>query len=152
MSSAAFSFDSPLGRLTVVEEDGAITRLTWGGHSKDETPLLREAQAQLESYFQRELTEFALPLAPQVSAFQLEFLKALSAIPYGETRTYGEMAAQLDISPQAAGQACGANPIAIVIPCHRVTAATNLGGFSAPDGIEKKVELLKLEGAASLLI
>ncbi len=152
MNSAALSFDSPVGRLTVTEEEGAITRLTWDGHAADETPLLVEARNQLERYFRRELTEFDLPLAPQVSEFQMRFLNALLAIPYGETRTYGEMATELDIPPQAAGQACGANPIAIVIPCHRVTGATNLGGFSAPDGIEKKVELLKLEGAASLLI
>ena len=62
------------------------------------------------------------------------------------------MAKALSISAQAAGQACGANPIAIIIPCHRVLGTNNLGGFSAPGGVETKVVLLKLEGAASLLI
>ena len=114
--------------------------------------LLDMAATQINEYFQRSRTEFDLPLAPRVSLNQQRFLDALIAIPYGETRTYGEMAKALNISAQAAGQACGANPIGIIIPCHRVTGTGNLGGFSAPDGIEKKVELLKLEGAASLLI
>ena len=144
--------DSPVGPLTLTEEDGALTRLTWGGHGTDETPLLNEARSQLAAYFRRDSTIFDLPLAPKVTEAQQRFLDALLGIPFGETRTYGEMAKTLDISAQAAGQACSANPIAIVIPCHRVTGTGNLGGFSAPDGIEKKVELLKLEGAASLLI
>ena len=145
--------DSPLGPLTLTEDDGAITRLTWWGDgANDETPLLTEAARQLKLYFDRKLTEFDLPLAPNASPAGHRFLAALQDIPFGETKTYGEMAKALGISPQAAGQACGANPIAIIIPCHRVTGTGNLGGFSAPDGIEKKVELLKLEGAASLLI
>ena len=144
--------DSPLGPLTLWEDDDAITRLDWGGAGQDQTPLLTRACDQLSTYFNRERTIFDLPLAPKVSASQQRFLDALLAIPYGETRTYGEMAKALNISAQAAGQACGANPIGIIIPCHRVTGTGNLGGFSAPDGIEKKVELLKLEGAASLLI
>ena len=146
------TIDSPLGPLTLTEDMGTITRLTWGGAAEDDTPLLQEASDQLTRYFNRDLTEFTLPLAPQVTENQQRFLDALLAIPYGETRTYGQMAKALNISAQAAGQACGANPIAILIPCHRVTGTGNLGGFSAPDGIEKKVELLKLEGAASLLI
>ncbi len=78
------------------------------------------------------------------------FLEALSAIPYGETRTYGDLARALGIPPQASGQACGANPIAILIPCHRVLAADGLGGYSGEGGIETKIALLRLEGAASL--
>lgn len=146
------TIDSPLGPLTLTDENGSITRLTWGGKGDDTTPILIEAEAQLDHYFRKEIKEFTLPLAPKATPGQQRFLDALLAIPYGETRTYGEMAKALNISPQAAGQACGANPIAILIPCHRVTGTGNLGGFSAPDGIEKKVELLKLEGAASLLI
>ncbi len=149
----SLTLDSPLGPLTLAEENEAITRLTWWSedHGED-TPLLHEAARQLSAYFNGDLTEFDLPLAPNGTPSQQRFLDALIAIPYGETKTYGEMAKMLDISAQAAGQACGANPIAIIIPCHRVTGTGNLGGFSAPDGIEKKVELLKLEGAASLLI
>ena len=144
--------ESPIGPLTLWEEDGAITRLDWQGSGSDKTTVLTRAKEQLAAYFNRELQVFKLPLAPKVTANQQRFLDALLAIPYGETRTYGEMAKTLGISAQAAGQACGANPIAILIPCHRVTGTGNLGGFSAPDWIERKVELLKLEGAASLLI
>ena len=147
-----FTTQSPLGALTLTEENGAITHLEWGGREHDETPLLKEATAQLAAYFARELTEFDLPLAPKAKPAQLRFLNELRAIPYGYTKTYGEIAKTLGISAQAAGQSCGANPISILIPCHRVTGTGNLGGFSAPDGIEKKVALLKLEGAASLLI
>jgi len=144
--------DSPVGALTFTEEDGALTRLTWGGGEADDTAVLRQTREQLAAYFAGELRDFDLPLAPKVSASQQRFLDALIAIPFGETKTYGEIAKDLGISAQAAGQACGANPIAIIIPCHRVTGTGNLGGFSAPDGIEKKVALLKHEGAASLLI
>lgn len=148
----ALTLPTPLGPITLIEKDGAITALDWGTGGSDETPLLVEARRQLDAYFDRELTEFTLPLAPQVTPSQLRFLDALRAIPYGETKTYGEIAKTVGISAQAAGQACGANPIAILIPCHRVVGAGNLGGFSARGGVETKVELLKLEGAASLLI
>ena len=148
----SLTLDSPIGPLTLTEEDRAITRLTWDTGHNDHTPVLDEAARQLAAYFDGDLTAFDLPLAPKATPSQLRFLDALSAIPYGETRTYGDMARDLSISPQAAGQACGANPIAILIPCHRVTGAGNLGGFSAPGGIETKVALLRLEGAASLLI
>ena len=148
----ALTTDTPLGPITLVEEDAAITRLLWGGAETDQTPLLNDATRQLTAYFSGELTQFDLPLAPKVTPSQRRFLDALIAIPYGETRTYGDLAKDLAISPQATGQACGANPIAIIIPCHRVTGTGNLGGFSAPGGIETKIALLKLENAASLLI
>ncbi len=148
----ALTCESPIGPLTLSGENGAITRLDWGGDADDSTPLLLEAERQLALYFDGRLTEFDLSLAPKASSKQLRFLDALREIPYGETRTYGQMARALGISAQAAGQACGANPVAILIPCHRVTGTGSLGGFSAPGGIEKKVALLKLEGAASILI
>ncbi|MDA8584794.1 methylated-DNA--[protein]-cysteine S-methyltransferase [Rhodobacteraceae bacterium] len=148
----SYTTQSPLGPLTLTEKDGAITHLDWGGDATDETELLRNATEQLNQYFEGKRTEFTLPLAPKATPSQQRFLDALSVIPFGDTKTYGEMAKTLGISAQAAGQSCGNNPIAILIPCHRVTGTGNLGGFSAPDGIEKKVALLKLEGAASLLI
>ena len=111
----ALTTDTPLGPITLVEEDAAITRLLWGGAETDQTQLLTEAIRQLTAYFNGELTQFDLPLTPKVTPSQGRFLDALIAIPYGETRTYGELAKDLAISPQAAGQACGANPIAIKI-------------------------------------
>lgn len=153
MSALTASMESPVGPLTLWEEDGAITALSWdraGG--APQTPLLQRAIQQLEDYFAHKRESFDLPLNPKGDAFQQRFLKALSAIPYGETRTYGDMAKDLDTMPQAIGQACGSNSIAIIIPCHRVLASNGLGGFSGRGGIEAKVALLKHEGAASLLI
>ncbi|MGI3183712.1 methylated-DNA--[protein]-cysteine S-methyltransferase [Nioella aestuarii] len=145
--------DSPVGRLTLTEKDGAITGLEW--RDEDATPdtdLMRQAARELAAYFAGNRTSFTLPLAPRGSEFQQQFYRALCAIPFGETRTYGDLAAELGVSAQAIGQACGANPIPILIPCHRVLSSTGLGGFSGAGGIETKVALLKLEGAASLLI
>ena len=76
----------------------------------------------------------------------------MRAIPVGHTRTYGDIARDLGVPPQAVGQACGGNPIAIIIPCHRVLGAGGLGGFSGAGGVETKVALLRHEGAAGLLI
>jgi len=114
--------------------------------------VLRQAMAELERYFSGGAENFSAPLNPRGNPFQQKFYAALRDIPYGETRTYGELASKLSVSAQAIGQACGANPIAILIPCHRVLGANGLGGFSGRGGVEAKVTLLKLEGAASLLI
>jgi O-6-methylguanine DNA methyltransferase len=120
--------------------------------SDDEpTALLAEAIRQLHAYFERRLTEFDLPL-DWGTGFNADVRRSMAAIPYGETRTYGDLAKELGAPAQAIGQACGANTIPVIIPCHRILASNGLGGFSAPGGIETKVALLKLEGAASLLI
>lgn len=146
------SLQPQVGWLTLVEEDGAITQVDWGQCETENSPVLRDACAQLTAYFDRTRTGFDLPLRPRGSDFQRKFYDTLCAIPYGETRTYGEIAAELGVSAQAIGQACGANPIPILIPCHRVLAANGLGGYSGAGGVEAKVALLKLEGAASLLL
>ncbi|WP_096784852.1 methylated-DNA--[protein]-cysteine S-methyltransferase [Rhodobacter sp. CZR27] len=144
------SFLSPLGRLVLTEEDGRLTRLAWSDEPGGETsPLLDEAIAQVQAYFDRRLTVFDLPLELGEGR-QALFLKALRRIPFGETRRYDELAKALGISAQAVGQACGRNPLPILVPCHRVLAATGLGGFSAPGGIETKVALLRHEGALLL--
>jgi methylated-DNA-[protein]-cysteine S-methyltransferase len=141
--------ETATGRVTVTEEDGAVVGLAWGGDSHDDdTPLLRQALLQLEAYFAGERQSFALPLAPRGNALQQAVWREMLAIPYGETRTYGEIAQAVDNLPQPVGQACGANPIPILIPCHRVVASGGgSGGFSAPGGLETKYSLLKLEGA-----
>lgn len=144
--------ETPTGPVILTEEAGAIVRLRWGRGEDDDSPLLEAAAAQLDAYFAGRLRAFDLPLAPQVAAFQRDFLSHLRAIPYGEIRTYGDIARAMGGSAQAIGQACGANPIPIFIPCHRVLAANGLGGFSGGAGVETKVALLKLEGAAGLLI
>lgn len=145
--------DTPVGPLGADTDGAAITRLIWGrAGNLSEGPLGTRFRDEVTAYFAGDLKVFTLPLAPGGRPFQQAFLQALCAIPYGETRTYGDLAKDLDVSPQAIGQACGANRIAILIPCHRVLAADGLGGYSGAGGIEAKVTLLKLEGAASLLI
>ena len=144
---------SPLGPLGFDVMDGAITTLKWGAPGNlVEGALADRLRDEFGAYFEGKLQRFTIPLAPKSSEFQQTFYAALCDIPYGRTRTYGEMAVDLEVSPQAIGQACGANPIAILIPCHRVLAADGLGGYSGVGGIEAKVALLKLEGAGSLLI
>ncbi|MZR12548.1 methylated-DNA--[protein]-cysteine S-methyltransferase [Maritimibacter sp. DP07] len=145
--------ESPVGPLFVSEADGAITRVSWqAGKVGEETPLLARARAQLAEYFDGKRQAFNLPLRVSGSAFQQEVCAAMSAIPFGETRTYGEIARGLGVPAQAVGQACGANPVPVVIPCHRVLGATSLGGYSGEGGVETKVWLLRHEGAGGLLI
>ena len=128
-----------------------ITALHWRAGPAPATPLLAEAIAQLTAYFDGRLTQFDLPL-DFGSGFSEKVRRAMAAIPYGQTRSYGDLAREIGAPAQAIGQACGANPIPVLIPCHRILAAKGLGGFSAKGGVESKVFLLKLEGAASLLI
>lgn len=145
--------DTRFGRLGVEEVDGAVTRLVWNGRDTgDETPLLREAAAQLRAYDAGRLTRFDLPFRIEGSEFQRRVCEIMFAIPFGETLTYGDIAKRLGQPAQPVGQACGANPIPVIIPCHRVLSATGLGGFSGEGGIETKVALLRHEGAAGLLI
>lgn len=151
-SYVATLHDSPLGPLSVVVQGGALVRLEWSVVEGEEDAISREAIRQLAQYLAGEREVFDLPLGPKVSDFQLRFGGALCAIPFGETRTYGDLAKQLSLPAQAIGQACGANPIPIIIPCHRVLGANSLGGFSGAGGIEAKVQLLRHEGAAQLLI
>lgn len=146
------TIETPLGPVTLVERDEAICALDWRRGGTDETPLLREAEHQLNAYFSKDIKEFSLPLNPAGDTFQQSVCAALCQIPYGETRTYGDLAKSLGSMPQPVGNACGNNSIAIFIPCHRVVGAEGLGGFSARGGVETKVALLRHEGAYSLLI
>ncbi|WGW03851.1 methylated-DNA--[protein]-cysteine S-methyltransferase [Tropicibacter oceani] len=146
------SLDTPIGRLTVTEDQGALTRLAWGGDADDDSPLLRRAEDQVLDFLAGRRQVFDLPLRVDASDFQRRVCDAMLAIPYGETRQYGDLSRALGVPAQAIGQACGGNPLPILIPCHRVLGARGLGGFSGGTGIETKVWLLRLEGAASLLI
>lgn len=144
------SMHSPVGDLTIAEEDGAIISLDWGWVTKEwqeETPLLTEAVRQLDSYFDGELAEFDLPLRPHGTSFQQNVWKQMCLIPTGETKTYGDLSHILNSSAQAVGNACGANPIPVIIPCHRILAANSMGGFSGAGGVDTKIALLRLEDA-----
>jgi methylated-DNA-[protein]-cysteine S-methyltransferase len=148
---------TPIGQVSLTEQDGAISALSWRRWGKDDsggddTPLLAEAERQLDAYFARRLEAFDLPLRPQGDALQLAVAEAMRAIPFGRTQEYGEIAKAIGAMPKDVGAACGRNGIAILIPCHRVVGAGGLGGFSAPGGVETKVALLRHEGAYSLLL
>ncbi|SPJ28193.1 methylated-DNA--[protein]-cysteine S-methyltransferase [Falsiruegeria mediterranea] len=145
--------DTQFGRLGIVEEDGAITKLDWDGEDQGEiTPLLTEAAKQMAAYDSGQLETFDLPLRVEGSQMQRDVCDAMLAIPFGYTRTYGELAKDLGYSAQSVGQGCGGNPIPVIIPCHRVMGARGLTGFSGKGGVEMKVALLRHEGAAGLLI
>ncbi len=146
-SMPALSLHTPLGPLTVSEEAGHIVALDWGwGSIQTETALLSQAAEQLQAYFDGARHSFDLPLAPQGSPYRQRVWAALQAIPYGQTRSYAAIAAIAGGSPRSIGGANAANPIPIIIPCHRVTAARGIGGYSGGEGLATKTWLLTLEG------
>lgn len=144
---------TPVGALRVAARNGAITRVSWSDGSAPAAGapaecVLMEARAQIEAWFAGALDRFSLPLAPGGTAFQRRVWRALAAIPCGETRTYGEIAAATNSVARAVGGACGANPIPVIVPCHRVVAAGGgLGGWSGGGGLETKRRLIAFEAA-----
>ena len=144
------TMDSPLGMLCLEEEGGALTRVTLGLPGPEavleETPLLLRACQELREYFAGERLYFDLPLAPKGTPFQKAVWAEMCRIPYGETRTYGQLAAAIGrpSACRAVGGACHSNPIAILQPCHRVVGSTGkLTGYAY--GVEMKQYLLELE-------
>ncbi len=144
----SLSISSPIGRLILDEEDGALVAVRWANEKTGNgSPLLNEAARQLDAYFAGNLTEFDLPLRPAGSAFERRVWDGMLGIPYGKTRSYGELAAGIGSGPRAVGGACGKIPIPIVIPCHRVLAKAGMGGYSGSGGLKTKQALLAIEGA-----
>ncbi len=149
--------DSPVGRLCLEDENGALAAVRFAaeatpevlqGAVQQDTPLLAQARRQLEEYFARRRRSFDLPLAMHGTPFRRQVWQALEEIPYGEVRSYGELAAKLGKpgGARAVGGACHVNPIAIVVPCHRVVGANGaLTGYAG--GLEIKRYLLQLEQA-----
>ena len=140
--------DSPAGPLTIAEENGAIIRLDFGefGPMGERSPVLEEAVRQLKEYFAGERREFTLPVDPRGTPFQKSVWRALCGIPYGETRSYGEIARAVGKpgACRAVGMANHRNPVSIIIPCHRVIGADgSLTGYGG--GLERKRFLLRLE-------
>ena len=141
---------SPLGSLTLSEENGFLTALSWANaHIENEgntTPELSCTADEIKAYFNGELKVFTKPYQLKGTPFQKKIWQAMSEIPYGETRTYGELARMLNTSARAVGGACGKNPLPIIVPCHRVLAAGNkIGGYSGGKGRTTKEKLLALE-------
>jgi len=140
------SLHTPVGDLTLSEEDGDIVALDWGwGRDQTETPALVEARRQLQLYFDGERADFNLRLAPYGTAYRRRVWQALIDIPTGEVRTYGQLAAIAGGSARSIGGAMATNPIPILIPCHRVVASNGPGGYSGGDGLPTKHFLLALE-------
>jgi methylated-DNA-[protein]-cysteine S-methyltransferase len=152
--------DSPVGRLTLVATDDGLAAILWENdrprrvrlniEAEDNShPVLLETERQLKEYFGGERTAFALTLDVAGTAFQRKVWSALLTIPFGETRSYGQIARQIG-SPdavRAVGAANGRNPVSIVAPCHRVIGSTGkLTGFAG--GLDTKAQLLALEGGA----
>ena len=154
MSDAAIhriTIPSLLGPLTLSEQNGAIIALDWRDEPESTpTPLLRRAAQQLGEYFAGERRDFDLPLAPQGTAFQQKVWQRMAKIPYGKVITYGDLAQAVGSAPRAIGGACGRNPIAIILPCHRVVGGSGaLTGYSGGGGVNTKQFLLELEGAVT---
>ncbi len=142
---------TPVGPFRITVCDGVLVAAEWRRAPPPEGDLLRAAFAQVAEWFAGLRHEFDLPLAP-ATGFAAQMRDAMLAIPWGETTTYGEIAQTLGVSAQAVGQGCGANPIPLFVPCHRVLSAHGTGGYSGGAGVETKIALLRHEGAGGFLI
>ncbi len=140
---------TPFGPVTLVEDRGVLVRLDWHADPGEGSALLEQAARQMAAYFDQRLPRFDLAV-DWGTGLNAAVRRAMAAIPLGETRTYGQIARLVGAPAQAVGQACGANPLPILIPCHRVTGTDWFGGFSAPGGVETKAALLRHEGALLL--
>ena len=155
-------YPSPLGEITLFSDGEALTGLYFDGQrtcpaadasQRDDLPVFVLTKAWLDLCFAGERPLFLPPLQPDGTVFQLRVWDALTSIPYGETLTYGALAAALGSSPRAVGQAVGKNPISLLIPCHRVVGADgSLTGYAG--GADRKAYLLRLEreGAAAVVV
>jgi methylated-DNA-[protein]-cysteine S-methyltransferase len=150
---------SPVGRLTLVASDEGLAAILWEKDrprrvllniqaEANDHPVLVEAERQLREYFAGQRRRFELKLDPSGTAFQRDVWNALMTIPFGETRSYAQIAQQIGHprAVRAVGAANGRNPLSIVAPCHRVVGSTGaLTGFAG--GLEVKAHLLEFEGA-----
>lgn len=147
-------YQSPIGMLTMVSDGKSLTELKIG-ESKDsldaqDQPIFKETRRWLDLYFKGEIPDFTPPLNPQGTPFQQKVWHELLIIPYGQTTSYGAIAKRINCrSAQAIGQAVHNNPIAIIIPCHRVIGADgSLTGYAS--GLDVKQRLLMLEQKTTL--
>lgn len=145
---------APFGRLGLRADAAVLHEIVFLPDSvalqAPDTAVAALAAAQLQRYFDQADMHFDLPLADTGTPHRRRVWQAIAAIPRGQTRTYGALARELGSAPRAVGQACGANPFPLVVPCHRVVAASGLGGFSnqAAEGLHRSIKrwLLRREG------
>src|SRR5688572_30464008 len=145
---ATDALQAEIGWIEVSADNDAITHLHWRGVQParlQSSPLVKEAVKQLHAYFEKRLTQFDLPIAADGTGFARDVWDIMLNIPYGQTLTYGDVATKLQVPAQTVGQACGQNPIAIIIPCHRIVGTNWLGGYSSELGLSAKEYLLDLE-------
>ena len=143
----AETFETRFGLITVaVDELGAVVSVNFGEQvpaGAEHDPLkTRQAKRQLQEYCDGERTEFTLELAPEGTEFQKQVWAAVAQIPFGQTRTYGQIAAQVGNkdAARAVGAASGANPIPLIVPCHRVISSDgSLGGFAYGTGVKSRL-------------
>jgi len=161
--TAVAHIDTPVGELLAAFSDRGLAGLFFARHRgrqpsklremlsvgtaiNDNPALVKELSTQLDEYFAGRRKQFDVPLDLRGSPHQHRVWEALTAIPYGSTLTYGELAGRVESNARAVGSACGANPVSIIVPCHRVVGSDGrLRGYGG--GIEKKRFLLELEGA-----
>ena len=157
MTTLYTEMKSPLGTLLLTAENGSLIGVHFPGQKHDrprqphwrradDEPVLAQARTQLAEYFAGQRTRFDLPLDPRGTSFQQAVWRALLAVPFGDTSTYGEIAAAIrrPSAVRAVGSAIGANPIGIVVPCHRIIGRDgSLTGYAG--GLERKAKLLELE-------
>ena len=162
---ASTRVDSPVGPLTLIVSEVGLRAVLWDSDDparvhldslptpQDDHRVLKQAARQLDEYFAGDRREFSVPLDLIGTAFQISVWRSLEAIPFGDTLTYGEIAAQLGKpeASRAVGAANGRNPISIIVPCHRVVGANgSLVGFAG--GVEKKAWLLGHEQGVRTLL
>ena len=156
-ASGLLTIESPIGRIALQGDAEAVTRLeiaTAGRLSTDglpdaPTPVLRRAAVELREYFAKKRTDFTVPVRAEGTPFQEAIWKQLTQIPFGGVRGYGDLGRETGraTAGRAVGGAVGANPVPLLIPCHRVLASdARITGYSAGDGIATKVWLLDHEG------
>lgn len=146
--------ETPFGGLGVIVRDESVVRISFLNGpcrvNSRRSPVVDKVLDQLRCYLDDPHTEFELPWGGEGTAFQQRVWEALRQIPVGATCSYGDLARQLDTSARAVGGACRANPTVVLVPCHRVVAATGLGGFSGEtEGAMPEIKrwLLRHEGA-----
>ncbi|MDX1915897.1 MAG: methylated-DNA--[protein]-cysteine S-methyltransferase [Methylophilus sp.] len=145
--------EAPFGLIAILTH-GMQVDILFLGHASVElkespTKIAQQIAAQIQTYLDNANIGFNLPLVYKGTAFQRRVWSAISAIPLGQTRTYSELAAQIGSGPRAVANACGANHLPLVVPCHRVVAKNGLGGFMGGKeaGLKIKKWLLQHEGA-----
>jgi methylated-DNA-[protein]-cysteine S-methyltransferase len=149
------SLHTPIGPITVSAEEHAIVAVDWGwGRDQDPTPLLSRAKAWLQAYFDGAIEPMTLPLAPAGTPYRQRIWAAICMIPPGQTWSYAAVAQAAGGSPRSVGGAMAANPLPVLVPCHRVVGrgpggSATIGGYSGGEGIETKRFLLDLESRAA---